>query len=55
MHRFDKWFKFAVKQMSSILSCTDRIKKPVFREKHRNTGFYVTYRKNFELHICSPV
>ena len=27
----------------------------VFREKRRNTGFSVTYRKQFQLHFCSSV
>ena len=29
--------------------------KPVFREKHRNTGFSLTYSKQFKPQFCSSV
>ena len=29
--------------------------KPVFRGKHRNTGFFVTYPQQFKPHFCSSV
>jgi len=45
--------KLGVHGDASNPSLSARIKKPVFRWKRRNTGFSVTYRKQFELQIRS--
>lgn len=40
---------------ASSPSAPARSLKSVFREKHRNTGFFLIYPKQFELQFCSRV